>query len=666
MIDRYDVDGTCHGDGATALDVRGLLEDASWVGQDSVLDPHEHWASGRRRRNRKRAGAGVLGGVAVVAAAGLVWQAGVFGGELGPQQPHVATVPTGLTTFVLAAPDAPDVDPGTINALRVPTEQELNGTSWTVVDQMWGTDRTAPDVVGSPAETIFSFGDPAADRGWGFTADECGGGWFQDGLSLSADGAFEAGGNLATDDQGCLEPAQTAEDFWLDVLPSGGSLHLLGGHWLLLSVDTGQVGVEQPPPVVVEDAARLVFVRPGTETGEIDLTGPERVPSNEDLAGSRWELLDAPAGAEGAAVLDPWLDDPSELQLWFGEGFPGSLELVYQDGCLLAALRTEGVDGRGVTVPVEGLSPPAEPGPDSCAGAPGAGPALAGSLGDGAQVTLIGDDVLLLRFTLPVGDGGVQTQVPTAPETDGDQGPGEEPAPAPTAAPAPTTPPVPTTPTAPQVPVTPVTPVTPTTPTGAPTPAPQPPTSDPAGTPGTAPSPPAGPTTTPTTTPAAPSSGPGPGEILAGFSAPGTVLTSEGWPGAGGDLFAPTVRAGVNDGFDRVVLDLTGSGTPTWLARYTDAPVRDGSGLPMGIAGDSVLALVVTGMAYPEPGDPVYDGGDFGLDTHRLGAVVEVIRTTPFEGQLQLFVGMQGEERPYRVFLLQNPLRLVVDVQVSP
>ena len=46
--------------------------------------------------------------------------------------------------------------------------------------------------------------------------------------------------------------------------------------------------------------------------------------------------------------------------------------------------------------------------------------------------------------------------------------------------------------------------------------------------------------------------------------------------------------------------------------------------------------------------------------------LVEVIRTTPFEGQLQLFVGMTGEPRPYRVFLLQDPLRLVVDVQTTP
>ena len=126
------------------------------------------------------------------------------------------------------------------------------------------------------------------------------------------------------------------------------------------------------------------------------------------------------------------------------------------------------------------------------------------------------------------------------------------------------------------------------------------------------------------------------------------------------------MRAGVHDGFDRIVLDITGTVEPPgpgWRAAYTDTPTRDGSGLPVEIAGDSSLVLTVNGMAYPEPGDPVYDDGDFGLDTHRLGAVVEVIRATPFEGQLDVYLGITGEPRPYRTFLLQDPMRLVIDVQ---
>ena len=135
---------------------------------------------------------------------------------------------------------------------------------------------------------------------------------------------------------------------------------------------------------------------------------------------------------------------------------------------------------------------------------------------------------------------------------------------------------------------------------------------------------------------------------------------------AGAQLLAPTVRAGRHDGFDRVVVDLTGSGTPGWSAAYVDAAAEAGSGMPIEVAGDSLLRVRLSGMAMPEPGDPVYDGGIFGLDTHSLGAVVEVMRTTPFEGELQLLVGMDGDPRAYDVFVLEDPLRLVVDVRTAP
>ena len=628
MNERYDVDGAGREDGGgTALDVRSLLEEASWSRQQEVLDPHEHWTSGRRRRSRKRAGAGVLGGVALVAVAGLVWQAGVFGGEAGPLEPHVATLPSGLTTFVLA----PEAEAGSVEEdgaeLQVADAEELAGTSWVLTDQVWGSDQSATEIVGSDADTVFSFGG-AAGRGWGFGADDCGGGWFQDDLSLTGDGFF-SGGGMDTNDQGCPEPAQTAEDFWIDVLAHGGTLHTLDHDWLLLSVDTSQAGVEQPPPVTVEDAARLVFVRSGVNPEQVDLTGQERAPSNEDLAGSRWQLADTGEGEPGAAALSPWLEDPSSLGLWFADGWPSSLGLVYDEGCQLAQLRTEGVDARGATVPVEGLTPLAEEGTQTCAGAEEAAPILAESLERGVQVTLTSDDVLLMRIALPSGEeAATGDQVTgTAPPVSGESSP--EPGESPSAAP---TPPA----------------VSPTVPTTEPT---APPTSP------TTPSTPADPSTPPAST--APDDGPA-------FMDPDEQWIGQPWPASGGGIFAPSVRAGTHDGFDRIVLDLAaepGASGPGWFAVYTPNPLRDGSGLPMAIAGDSVLEIVLNSMAYPEPGDPVYDDGDFGLDTHRLGVVQEVIRTTPFEGQIQLFIGMQGEPRPYRVFLLQEPMRLVVDVE---
>lgn len=200
-------------------------------------------------------------------------------------------------------------------------------------------------------------------------------------------------------------------------------------------------------------------------------------------------------------------------------------------------------------------------------------------------------------------------------------------------------------------------------------PEPTAPTTDP-GTSG----PTAGPTATgaptgPTAEPSAPSTDTGPTAPAPdggpAFVDPSLAWVDQPWPAAGGDLLAPAVRAGVHDDFDRVVVDLTGTDDLGWRAAYTDDPRLDGSGLPSDIAGDSVLQVSLTGMAYPQEGSDVYAEGTFGLDTHTLTAVVEVQRSTPFEGMLQLFVGMQGEPRPYRVFLLQDPLRLVVDVQTS-
>lgn len=176
-------------------------------------------------------------------------------------------------------------------------------------------------------------------------------------------------------------------------------------------------------------------------------------------------------------------------------------------------------------------------------------------------------------------------------------------------------------------------------------------------------------TSAPQTTSAGPepTTGDAGGATGPGWVDPRQESVDQPWPAAGGDLFAPTVRAGRHDGFDRVVVDLTGDegADPGWRATYTDDPRLDGSGLPAGVGGDSVLEIVLAGMGYPEPGSDVYAGGTSVLDTPSLAVVVQVQRTAPYEGMLQVFVGLQGEPRPYRVFLLQDPMRLVVDVRTS-
>lgn len=126
-------------------------------------------------------------------------------------------------------------------------------------------------------------------------------------------------------------------------------------------------------------------------------------------------------------------------------------------------------------------------------------------------------------------------------------------------------------------------------------------------------------------------------------------------------LMVDGVRLGLQDGFDRVVLDLSGVGEVGWRVDYVDDPVLDGSGIPVDLAGDHVLQVSAVGMAYPEPGDTTYDGLLL-VDGGDLTGVTEVLRGVPFEGQVDVYVGTT-DRTPFRVFRLGDPERLVIDVQ---
>ncbi|MGY1723941.1 AMIN-like domain-containing (lipo)protein [Blastococcus sp. SYSU DS0533] len=120
------------------------------------------------------------------------------------------------------------------------------------------------------------------------------------------------------------------------------------------------------------------------------------------------------------------------------------------------------------------------------------------------------------------------------------------------------------------------------------------------------------------------------------------------------------VRTARQDGFDRVVLEVGGTGLPGWDARYVPVARSAGSGLPVEVAGDAVLQLVLTGVGLPgDTGVTPYAGPD----PVPLGgaAVQEVVLDTVFEGEAVAFLGAAGE-RPFRVYRLQSPNRVVVEV----
>lgn len=132
--------------------------------------------------------------------------------------------------------------------------------------------------------------------------------------------------------------------------------------------------------------------------------------------------------------------------------------------------------------------------------------------------------------------------------------------------------------------------------------------------------------------------------------------------GSGAQVTVVDVRVGTHDGYDRVVYEVGGDGVPGYRVSYVDQAVQDGSGEPVVVAGDAVLDVWLTGTGIPADTGHAEFGSDVGP---REGTVVQVTRPLTFEGMTQSVIGVAGERRPFRVFVLQNPVRVVVDVQSS-
>lgn len=120
------------------------------------------------------------------------------------------------------------------------------------------------------------------------------------------------------------------------------------------------------------------------------------------------------------------------------------------------------------------------------------------------------------------------------------------------------------------------------------------------------------------------------------------------------------VRLGGNVGFDRVVIELARGEIPGYHVEYVDRPVRQcGSGDETEIAGDAWLAIRL------EPAQ-AHDNFQPTVRQRERRVSMEVVRemefTCDFEGQVEIVLGVATPNR-YRVTELQNPSRLIVDIQ---
>ncbi|MGV0405128.1 AMIN-like domain-containing (lipo)protein [Corynebacterium marquesiae] len=132
-------------------------------------------------------------------------------------------------------------------------------------------------------------------------------------------------------------------------------------------------------------------------------------------------------------------------------------------------------------------------------------------------------------------------------------------------------------------------------------------------------------------------------------------------PQAPSELTVTDVRIGQHEGFERVVFELDGGGTPGWFVDYADTPTQQGSGKTIDYSGETALNVNIDGVVYPfEAGkeDPRIGV----VDAPTEGIVTQVVNGGTFEGRRQFVIGMNAR-KPYSVQVLDNPTRLVVDIR---
>lgn len=148
--------------------------------------------------------------------------------------------------------------------------------------------------------------------------------------------------------------------------------------------------------------------------------------------------------------------------------------------------------------------------------------------------------------------------------------------------------------------------------------------------------------------------------LVAGLVAP--VSGTAGTAGAAGAAPAVpllvAVRAAVHPGFDRVVFEFRGGLPGDRSVQYVPELLGDASGLPVPVAGRAVLQVRFSpAQAHDDAGQATVPE----RTAFALRNVVEVVRAGDFEAVTTFGVGLL-RQRPYHVFTLSGPPRLVVDI----
>jgi hypothetical protein len=153
------------------------------------------------------------------------------------------------------------------------------------------------------------------------------------------------------------------------------------------------------------------------------------------------------------------------------------------------------------------------------------------------------------------------------------------------------------------------------------------------------------------------------GSAADGSPFPGSTDADVADPVAPAGLTVTTVRAARHDGYDRVVLELAGTGTPGWSVEYVDTPAAQGSGEAVDVPGSAHLQVTLQGTSYPyESGATELGRGAVAVPG--LDVVQGVFYDATFEGTSVAWIGT-AQRAPFRVYSLTGPSRVVVEVATA-
>ena len=142
---------------------------------------------------------------------------------------------------------------------------------------------------------------------------------------------------------------------------------------------------------------------------------------------------------------------------------------------------------------------------------------------------------------------------------------------------------------------------------------------------------------------------------------PGNTQPDTGHASANAHVTVRDIRIGHYAGFDRVVFEVGGTGTPGWSVRYVDQAISQGSGKPIKVSGKGVLQVTVTGAGYPSDTGVKEYAGPNPRSTAGTHAVTAVAFDGTYEGTTEAFIGTAART-PFRVYRLDSPSRVVVEV----